>query len=53
MGEKAIILENEAKKNEGQNFGENESSPFMLQLMKNSQKQNGFQNSNCQHNHSK
>lgn len=57
MGEKTIILENEAKKNEVQNTGENESSPLfsvdMLQMINDSQKQNGLQNTNFQPNHSK
>lgn len=57
MGETTIILENEAKKNEVQSPSENESSPLfsvdMLQVTQNAQNQNGFSNTNLQHNHSK
>lgn len=57
MGEETIILENEAKKNEVQSPGETESSPLfsvdMLQIIQDTQKQNGFQNNNSQPNHSK
>lgn len=57
MGEKTIMLENEAKKNEMQSTGQNESSPLfaveMLRMIQDPQKQNGFQNSNFAQNHSK